>query len=732
MADTNIGTAYVKIMPSAKGISGEMSKQMAPEAKSAGLSAGKNLVGALKGVIAGAAIGKFFKDAISAGAELEQNLGGTEAVFGEFAKNVQATADEAYKNMGMSASDYMATANKMGSLFQGSGISQQKSLELTTKAMQRAADVASVMGLDTSAAMESIAGAAKGNFTMMDNLGVAMNATTLAAYALEKGVNFDWNTASNAEKAELAMQMFMERTAQYEGNFARESEETFSGSLGAMKSAATNFMATLSLGGDIQKPLGEMVESAKVFLFNNLIPMVWNIVKEIPGIIGSGLTEFFTNLPGMVDAAIGFIKNLTEAIKGNDGTFLSGIAELAMTAWEALKNTDWIGLGSSILTLLWEGLKALAPVLWKGLKTIGLKAWEMFKNIDWAGVGSKVITFIGEAIGSIGHLIWEGLTSLGETASQKFEDVDWAEAGQNAFHLLVDAIVNIGSTLWEALTTIAETAGEHFKDVDWGQVGKDALEAIANGLAAIGGFLYEAITTVATSASEFFRDIDWEQAGKDAITFIVDGIGNIATTLWEAITTIGETASEKMKDIDWKQCGIDVLTAIKDGLESIGSFFWGALQGIGSTAKEKILEIDWIQSGIDIINGIVEGIGNVGHLIGEKIKEVGGSALSTFTSFFQIGSPSKLMADKAKWIPIGIAEGIKKGSKSVMDAMDDLAMDASGVNITPTIDSSASLAEGLASGIGNVIMNITVNGADNPEEWAERLGRQLKMELRTA
>lgn len=44
---------------------------------------------------------------------------------------------------------------------------------------------------------------------MMDNLGVAMNATTIEAYALEKGINFKWNTASQAEKSEMAMQMFL-------------------------------------------------------------------------------------------------------------------------------------------------------------------------------------------------------------------------------------------------------------------------------------------------------------------------------------------------------------------------------------------------------------------------------------------------------------------------------------------------------------------------------------------
>jgi hypothetical protein len=47
--------------------------------------------------------------------------------------------------MGTSQSEYLATANKMGALFQGSGVDQQRSLELTTQAMQRAADMASVM-----------------------------------------------------------------------------------------------------------------------------------------------------------------------------------------------------------------------------------------------------------------------------------------------------------------------------------------------------------------------------------------------------------------------------------------------------------------------------------------------------------------------------------------------------------------------------------------------------------
>ena len=133
----------------------------------------------------------------------------------------------------------------MGALFQGSGIQQQKSLELTEKAMQRAADMASVMGIDMSSAMDAVTGAAKGNFTMMDNLGVAMNATSVQAYALAKGLDFTWNTATQAEKAEVAMQMFFENTEQYAGNFAKESTQTISGSIGLLQAALGSFTAGL-------------------------------------------------------------------------------------------------------------------------------------------------------------------------------------------------------------------------------------------------------------------------------------------------------------------------------------------------------------------------------------------------------------------------------------------------------------------------------------------------------
>ena len=181
--------------------------------------------------------------------------------------------------MGVSQSEYLATANKMGALFQGSGLEQQKSLEITEKAMQRAADMASVMGIDMKVALDSVAGAAKGNFTMMDNLGVAMNATNIEAYALAKGLDFTWATATQAEKAEIAMQMFFENTEQYAGNFAKESTETISGSIGLLQAAITSFTGGLgNADADMQNLTANLVEAFRAVVAN-IVPIIKKFSK---------------------------------------------------------------------------------------------------------------------------------------------------------------------------------------------------------------------------------------------------------------------------------------------------------------------------------------------------------------------------------------------------------------------------------------------------------------------
>ena len=54
---TNLGKAYVQILPSAQGIAGSIAKVLSGEASSAGQSAGLNIANAIKAAIAAAGIG---------------------------------------------------------------------------------------------------------------------------------------------------------------------------------------------------------------------------------------------------------------------------------------------------------------------------------------------------------------------------------------------------------------------------------------------------------------------------------------------------------------------------------------------------------------------------------------------------------------------------------------------------------------------------------------------------
>lgn len=515
----------------------------------AGMTAGFTVpvVGAIGGIV------KSF-------ASLEQNIGGTKAVFGDFAQTVQNDAKTAYKNMGLSASDYMATANKMGSLFQGSGIDQRKSLELTSSAMRRAADVASVMGLDMKMAMESVAGAAKGNFTMMDNLGVAMNATTLEAYALEKGLNFKWDTASNAEKAELAMQMFMERTQQFDGNFLNESEKTVAGSLDAMKGAFQNFVAGLgNPEADIKQLMTNLGETVKIFAENvkGVIGTIWDNLPLAPwqkwlGLIAVAAGPFMMvvgTIVGTIGKLIGVISSVSKAFGLLKAGFLA--AQTGGTAVAGVFGTLG-GIIGGISAPVWGVIAAIAALVAgfvilfntnEEFRTKVLEVWEAIKSAISTAV-EAVVSFVmdlwgqmvawwnenQELIRQTAETVWNGIKAVIETVMAiigPMLEATWSN------------IVTIVSTVWEMIKVVIETALNVVLGIikavmqmingDW----SGAWETIKGVL----GTVWEGIKSLVQIALDGLGQII--QTGLDFLKSIWDTVWNAISstlsTIWEAI-----------------------------------------------------------------------------------------------------------------------------------------------------------------------------------------------------
>lgn len=275
---------------------------------------------------------------------LEQAVGGAAAVFGDYADQIVQTSKTASKTLGTSQAEYLAVANKMGALFQGSGLSVERSMELTTLAIERAADAASVMGIDVSSALEAVTGAAKGNYTMMDNLGVAINATTLEAYRLELGMDKAFSKMTNAEKAELSMRYFFERTTKYAGNFRREAAETIEGSLGSLSASFKSFVAGL---GDSESDVAQLTEDVAdsfVNVYNNVAPVIKRAATSIPNVVDTLKLK-----SGELDKSLGGMLTTMKNVALVGGGLvagvktLSGLTSLAKQADDIKKMSEGLG-----------------------------------------------------------------------------------------------------------------------------------------------------------------------------------------------------------------------------------------------------------------------------------------------------------------------------------------------------------------------------------------------------
>ena len=386
--------------------------------------------------------------------ELEQNMGGSAQVFQEFAKTMQKTAQEAYKNMGLSQSEYLATANKMGALFQGVGYSIEDSADITQKAMQRASDVASIMGLDVSAAMESIAGAAKGNFTMMDNLGVAINDTAIANYALEKGIKTANKQMTTQEKVAIAMEMFLEKTAYAAGNYAKEND-TLAGSLTTAKAALNNFLsgagdadaltdALVNASGVITKNLNKLLPSlvkGMNKLMTNLTPKLPELIRTtLPGIIeGAGelLTGVAMAIPDLIDVVIdalpGVLKKLGSALEKawNLGVWpliqdlFKFAFDIELPKWHKFKLEVRKWWDTQVWPAVQDVFKAVFGIdvpdfkttvsniskwwtekVWPSIKDLFKAVFSIFtEDEDGKTVGERLITWWGKVLDALGGVI---------------------------------------------------------------------------------------------------------------------------------------------------------------------------------------------------------------------------------------------------------------------------------------------------------------------------------------
>ena len=463
-------------------------KKQAEDTSAGTLSAFKTLASGLSAL----GIGAMIKNAISLAGDLQQNIGGSESVFKNYAGTIQKTAETAASSLGLSQSKYLATATKMGSLFQGSGFSVAQSADMVTQSMQRASDVASIMGISVDSAMEAVAGMAKGTFTMMDNLGVAINDTNLQLYAQEKGLG---KLETTQQKVNAAMQMFLDKSDYAAGNYAKEND-TYSGALTTFKAELEDFAAE---AGTALLPLAQSVLPVLSSSLNALKPVI--MVAEAVGGLGSVVSDVQAKVEAatpaqqtMLKIAIGMavaIPAVTAATRFMRAAKLAytGVLNILipkqLTYASALKATmGWIGLIVGVLALFRIATN-------KGTEGIDDNSEKLEKENEAANKAAKGVDDVAESTDNLTDSVKRSLAGFDElnrlsgnsgTLASSVVSIEDVENADN----LADALGDVQNQIKGLNTNIGFDfdfdLSKIWDQISSGEFGKSLLQSLATAI----------------------------------------------------------------------------------------------------------------------------------------------------------------------------------------------------------------------------------------------------------
>ena len=562
---TELGKAYVQVIPSAKGIGGMLKKSMGGDMDSAGTSLGKGLGSKIKAAIIAAGIGKVLKTAIFEGAKLEQSLGGVETLFKGSAGRVKKYAAEAYRTAGMSGNEYMENVTSFSAAMISSlGGNTKKAAKLSNQAITDMSDNANKMGTDLSMVTQTYQSLARGQYQMLDNLKLGYGGTKGEMQRLlndaEKltGKKYDISSFSDVTQAIHAIQTQMGIT----GTTAKEAASTISGSFNMMKASAKDFLGNLTLGRDVSKSMENLVASTGTFL-SNLLPALGNIAKGLVNVIGTTFPQIFSkignslgaSMPGLVSKGLTMVTQFTASLRKNAGKFVSAGMEMLLKLAQGWANsmpvmiqkipqiiTNIAGLindnapkimitGGKIIITLVKGLINAIPTLIANIPQILRAMWNAFTAFNWMSLGSSMISGIAGALRS-------GIGSL-------------FSAAQSLCVTIVNAFINLPTVLFNAGATAIVHLIQGFRSA-WGvitSIGGRIVVAVISGLVSLASRMWNSAKSAASRMLSAFRAVSWGSVGTHIISGIVRGIAGAAGKLFSAMKNLASKALSAAKKV---------------------------------------------------------------------------------------------------------------------------------------------------------------------------------------
>lgn len=517
------------------------------------------------------------KASLDSYADYEQLVGGVETLYKDSAGIIENYAKDAYKNVGLSANDYMETSTSFAAALVSSlGGDTEKAAEMANTAISDMSDNANKMGTNISSIQDAYNGFAKQNYTMLDNLKLGYGGTQSEMKRLikeaaamtdtqkELGVTVDSNSMSYANIVQAIH--VVQANMGIMGTTSKEAATTIQGSTASMKSAWENLLTGIAdPDQDFQTLVDNLVDSV-ITAGNNIIPRI----KEIVPTLIDGLSELVTQLAPYVSSVImeleptieeglqslfgglssvaselqpivadvfsffgdAIISGLTSAIENSDFSFLLDIFNNVKTAIENIAqiidsfknnaNAAW----DAISTKIQEVVAFVQPYVEAAMQVIGQVVTQVITDL------TPVIQSIGEAFSAA----WSLVQTVWAWASAFFQAI--FQAIIVIFTPFAPIISGFFQGAWIIIQSIWNVAVSFFQTVF------DLITGVFSTIDAVlsGDFqgAWESIQDIFGSVFDFFSTVGQNvvEGIKGGIAAVWNGLVSFVQGLWDGIKSI--------------------------------------------------------------------------------------------------------------------------------------------------------------------------------------------------
>ncbi len=389
--------------------------------------AGKNLSMKVTAPLAAAGAAAF-----KMAADMEDAVGATDQIYKDAADSVKDWADSLDSYYGIAESEALEYANMMGTMLVNIGeLTEEQAAQQAQTLIELAGDLTAMYGGTTQDAVRALTGALKGNNTMLDNYGMAVNEAMIKTKALEMGLIAEGEQLDLAGKQAATLALIMEQTGAAQGQAAREAE----GASGSMRALATEIKNIATEIGEILLPvITPLISKLKEIAqrFSKMSPETQKTIVLVAGLaaaigpllvvlgaMASGLSAIIGILPvlgtvlaaltspiGLVVAAVAglglvwakwgddikrivldAISNITERFVA----FRDNVTQIMSTLPDTLKR-----IGSDLIAGLWQGINDRIAWIKEKVTDFGEGIKNTFKSIFGISSPSKVMALYGQ------------------------------------------------------------------------------------------------------------------------------------------------------------------------------------------------------------------------------------------------------------------------------------------------------------------------------------------------